>query len=178
MDRFDLGDEAGRTNLRNLVTNVFIKNPCEENHIKSLIKISEKLIPISDNRLQFYVDIVRESIQPAAHVDTSTSAPSRAVDSNSEVAIASLKMKLFELKEEETKCFEAKDYDKLTEIAEQIAVCNEELTNLNSFLPNESVCIKSRNIYTLLWVPSVYQQFDVYELQASHAEKLLLKLGF
>lgn len=122
----------------NLLTN----SSCDENHIKSLIKISEKLIPKTSDRLQFYVDIVKNIINPA-DVDTNNLNTTSKMDPNTEVEVASLKMKLFELKEVETECLEVKDYDKLTSIREEICLCNEQITFLiTPFLPCASVGIK------------------------------------
>lgn len=134
LNHFDWNDEAGRRNVQSTVIHLLTKCPCEENQIKALIEISEKLIPKSSDRLQFFVDIVRGIVSPV-DVDSNMLIATNEVDANTKVEVATLKMKLYELKEAETKYQETKDYDKLAEIKEQISLCNEELTNLITPVP-------------------------------------------
>lgn len=140
-NEFDLSDETGRENLQNVVVYLLTKHPCDENQVKSLVKISETLIPRSSDRLQFYVDIVKSIINPI-HVESSSLIATCEMDASTEIEVASLKMKLFELKEEETKCHRMKEYDKLIDIKREISLCNEKLTNaITPFLPRGSVRI-------------------------------------
>lgn len=145
---FDYGDEIGRQNLRTLAINLLTTNPCNENIIKSLVKICEKLIPNSDDRLQAYVDVVRSlidqnSLESALNFSDPNVMESLEKDPNLKVQVSSLKLKLFELKEEESKCVKVKNYANLSLISEQIAMCHEQLANLvRPLMTSGSVCKK------------------------------------
>lgn len=138
LHEFDLSDESGRRSVKNVVVHLLTKHFCDENQIVSLIKISEKLIPTSSDRLRLYVDIVEKITNP---IDEDTERLTTIkMDINTEIEVASLKMKLFELEEEERKCLKVKDYDKISTIEDEILLCNEQLAFLvNPLLPCESV---------------------------------------
>ncbi len=132
---FDLGDEIGRQRLRALAIHLLTINSCNENIIKSLVKICEKLVPNSDERLQVYVDVIRslvdqDSLEKALNVMDPNVVEAMEKDSNLNVQVSSLKLKLFELKEEESKFVKVKDYARVSRIAEEIASCQDRLVAL------------------------------------------------
>lgn len=141
---FDYGDEIGRQHLRTLAIHLLTTNPCNENIIKSLINICEKLIPNSDDRLQVYVDVIRSLVDQDL-LEKTLKDPSviQALerDPNLQVEVTTLKLRLYELKEEESKCVKAKDYAKVSQISEQITACQDQLVNLvRPLMTSDAVC--------------------------------------
>lgn len=130
---FDYGDEIGRQNLRSLAIHLLTTNPCNENIIKSLINICEKLIPNSEDRLQVYVDVIRSLVDQDL-LEKTLSDPivieSLKKDQNLNLQVSTLKLKLYELKEEESKFAKKKDYASVSRISEQITACYDQLVNL------------------------------------------------
>lgn len=132
---FDYGDEIGRQRLRTLAVNLLTTNPCNEHIIKSLIKICEKLIPNSDDRLQVYVDVIRslvdqDLLEKSLNFMDPKVVESMEKDPNLKVQVSSLKLKLYELKEEESKFVKMKDYASVSRIAEEITLCQDRLVTL------------------------------------------------
>lgn len=142
---FDYGDEIGRQRLRTLAIHLLTTNPCNENIIKSLVNICEKLIPNSDDRLQVYADVIRslvdqDSLEKALNSMDPNVVEAMEKDANLKVQVSSLKLKLFELKEEESKFVKMKDYASVSRIAEEIALCQDRLVNLiRPFMSSGSV---------------------------------------
>lgn len=130
---FDYGDEIGRQRLQTLAVHLLTTNPCNEHIIESLVKICEKLIPNSDDRLQTYVDVIRSLIDQDS-LEKYYSHPSvvdaMEKDSNLNLEVASLKFKLIELKEEETKFIKVKDYASVSRLSEEYANHMDRLVNL------------------------------------------------
>lgn len=132
---FDYGDEIGRQHLRTLAIHLLTTNPCNESIIKSLINICEKLIPNSDDRLQVYVDVIRSLVDQDLLEKQLNFADPNVIESlendpNLKVQVSSLKLKLFELEEEERKFAQMKDYASVSRISEQITVIQDQLVNL------------------------------------------------
>lgn len=100
-----------------------------------MINICEKLIPNSDDRLQVYVDVIRSLVdQDLLEKQLNFSDPnviqSLERDPNLKVEVSSLKLKLFELGEEERKFVQLKDYASVSRISEQITLIQDQLVNL------------------------------------------------
>lgn len=138
LHQLDLSDETGRESVKTIVGYLLAQNSCDERLIQSLITICEKLIPTTHIRLQFYVDIVENIIHP---IDVDANPLSDKIDLNTEITVASLKAKLFELKEKETRCLETNG-DELAAIREEIFLLREQLIFLIiPFLPSKTVRI-------------------------------------
>lgn len=135
MVNFDYGDEIGRQRLRSLAVHLLTNNPCNENIIVSLVHICEKLILNSDDRLQLYVDVIRSLVDQDVVEKTLNFMDPNVVeamekDPNLKVQVSSLKLKLYELKEEESKFVKVKDYASVSRIAEEISSCQDRLVTL------------------------------------------------
>lgn len=132
---FDYGDEIGRQRLRTLAVHLLTTNPCNEQIIKSLINICEKLIPSSDDRLQVYVDVIRslvdqDLLEKSLNFMDPNVIEAMEKDPNLNLQVSALKLKLFELKEEESKFVKVKDFARVSHIAEDIATTQDRLVAL------------------------------------------------
>lgn len=136
--QLDLSDETGRESVKNIVGYLLAQNSCDERLIQSLIEICEKLIPTSHTRLQFYVDIVENIVHPI-DVDAYPLNGNN-MNRNTEILVESLKAKLFELKDKETRCLDMDD--DLAAIREEILLLKEQLIFLIiPLLPSKTVRI-------------------------------------
>lgn len=108
---FDYGDEIGRQCLRTLVVHLLTMNACNEQIIKSVITICDKLIPSSDDRLQVYVDVIcslvnQDLLEKSLTLMDPYLIQAIETDENFNVDVSALKSKLFEVKEEERQFLE------------------------------------------------------------------------
>lgn len=132
---FDLGDEIGRKNLKEFIAKVLSTRLLEEEIIRKLICCVENLIPDTDNRLQFFVDIVRGYTDPSdGTLDFSDTYISQMLDGikdpNVRMKITQLRLKILELREQETNATQQKDYERLEKITEELSGFNEELVRI------------------------------------------------
>lgn len=70
LQKLDFCDEIGRRNVKDIVLYLLVESNCDENVIKSLIQICEKLIAKVEDRLQFYVDTCKNILQPFSPNET------------------------------------------------------------------------------------------------------------
>lgn len=135
---FDLGDEIGRQNLKTFISFVLSTKVLEENIVKKLVQLVESLITDSNARLQFFVDIVRGYTDPNNAVDfcdqNVTTLIESIKDPSLKVTVSALKLKILDLKEQETVAGQEKDYERLEKVAEELAANNEEMIRLLSDL--------------------------------------------
>lgn len=132
---FDYGDEIGRQRLRTLAIHLLTTNPCNEDITKSLVNICEKLIPSSDDRLQVYVDVIRslvdqDLVEKSLNFMDPNVIEAMEKDPNLNLQVSAMKLKLFELKEEESKFVKVKDFARVSRIAEEIALTQDRLVAL------------------------------------------------
>lgn len=132
---FDHGDEIGRQRLRSLAIHLLTTNPCNEHIIKSLVKICEKLVTNSDDRLQIFADVIRSIVdhdwmEKTVDFEDPNVVESLEKDQNLKVQVSSLKLKLFELREEQTRSVKVKDYVSVSRISEEIQLCQDKLVQL------------------------------------------------
>lgn len=123
----------------------------EENIVKKLVRLVESLITDSNVRLQFFVDIVRSYIDPNNAVDfcdqNVTTLIESIKDPSLKVTVSALKLKILDLKEQETVACQEKDYERLEKVTEELAANNEEMIRL---LSNLEVANTSQTITTFI----------------------------
>lgn len=132
---FDLGDEIGRKNLKEFIAKVLSSRILEEEVIRKLICCVENLIPDAENRLQFFVDIVRGYTDPSdCTLDFSDTYISQMLDGikdpNMRMKVTQLRLKILELREQEQMATQNKDYERLEKITEELATFNEDLVRI------------------------------------------------
>lgn len=141
--KFDLGDEIGRQNLNGFVSKVLSTQILGENVVQKLVNCVENLIPDSSARLQYFIDIIRSIIEPSSSIDVSDPSITALLDSIKDpeikVKIGQLKLRILELREQENELTKDKDYTMLERVTEDLAVCNEEFSNiLNAYTSSDN----------------------------------------
>lgn len=141
---FDLGDETGRQNLKQLISNVLMTQIVGEYIASKLVKCVENMIPDLETRLQYFVDITRGVIDPTGSIDFSDKAVAALIDSikdpNAKVKISALKFKILDLREQESNAQIEKNYGVVEKIADDLVACNEDLVRmLNKFISTNMV---------------------------------------
>lgn len=136
---FDLADEIGRQNLKSFISNLLMTETVHEDLVKKLVRCVESLVPDQDTRLQYFVDIVRGVIDPTASIDFSDKAVVTLIDSikdpNAKVKISTLKLKILDLREQESNSYQEKNYAMIEKISEDLLACNEDFVRmLNKFI--------------------------------------------
>lgn len=132
---FNLGDEIGRNNLKQFIAKVLSTRIIEEEIIRKLICCVENLIPDAENRLQFFVDIVRGYTDPSECTpDLSDKYISQMLDGIKDpdtcMKVTQLRLKILDLREQESMATQRKDYARLDKITEELATFNEELVRI------------------------------------------------
>lgn len=132
--KFDLGDEIGRRNLKTYIMNILSTETLEEGTIQKLVQCVENLIPELNERLQYFIDIVRSVIEPNSSIDFTNKAITQFVDNirdpNIKVQVSALKLKILELREQETNASIEKDYTRLEKVSEELNGYTEEFIRL------------------------------------------------
>lgn len=155
--KFDLGDETGRQNLKNLFISLITKEDIEEKTVENIVRCVENLIPLTSDRMQYFVDIIRNCCNLNSRSNTidlsdATIAQVLDKDQNLKVRVTSLKFKIMELKEQESDSITRKEYEKTSKITEELNLCNEEITSMiRSALMNsgsgESFSVSKNNVF-------------------------------
>ncbi|XP_037033540.1 condensin complex subunit 3-like [Bradysia coprophila] len=141
LQMIDFSDQSGRESVKNTIVYLLVQSAtCDENLTKSLITICEKLIPSSNSRLQFYVDIVKNILHP---IDPDGSFSSWKLDSNTETDVKSLSVKLVELRKSQTKLLETNECEKLAAVEKEIGLVKEQLLFLIAPFSTEATIISN-----------------------------------
>lgn len=132
---FDLGDEIGRKNLQEFIAKVLSTRTLEEEVIRKLVCCVENLIPDVETRLQFFVDIVLGYTEPSdCTIDFGDTFISNMLDGikepNVRMKVTQLRLKILDLREQETNATQVKDYERLEKITEELTTFNEELVQI------------------------------------------------
>ena len=140
---FDLSDEVGKHSLKDLLAVILTNEDLDECLIKQIVKCVENIILDSDERLQFFHDIIRSIIDPSSSgnvIDFSNKSIVEILekDPNLKVKVSSLKLAIMELKEKETQALSSKNYQVASQIAEDLNAQNEQLNNLMISVLNSS----------------------------------------
>lgn len=131
---FDLGDEIGRQNLKAFISNILTVQIVNENNIHKLVQCIENIIPDRDMRLQYFIEIVRGIVDPNTSIDFTnrsiTSLIEAVKDPNVKVKISALKLKILDLREQESIASQQKNYERLEKITEDLSSSTEEFIRL------------------------------------------------
>uniref|UniRef100_A0A182WLX4 Nuclear condensin complex subunit 3 C-terminal domain-containing protein n=1 Tax=Anopheles minimus TaxID=112268 RepID=A0A182WLX4_9DIPT len=134
---FDFCDEFGRDNLKQLLSDLLCNENLSELNVRLIMDTFEKLCTDVDTRLNFFVELVSSILEPSRQ-DVSKSSR-HLIDSYLEkhpemttlkLQISSLRVKILELKEQESALSARKDYAGAQLVNEKVNVCNEEYANL------------------------------------------------
>ncbi|CAD7077192.1 unnamed protein product [Hermetia illucens] len=134
---FDLGDEIGRDNLKILLETLLKNFDIEEQTIKVIVQCTENLITKQEDRLQFFVDIIKDLTDAKSltnELSHDRTLIEELLEKHSEkdlkFQISSLKVKMLDLEEQETNFVQRKDYAQAQRIAEELTACREEYMNM------------------------------------------------
>lgn len=168
--KFDLGDEIGRQNLNSFVSKVLSTQILGENVVQKLVNCVENLIPDSNARLQYFIDIIRSIIEPSSSIDVSDPSITILFDSIKDpeinVKISQLKLRLMELREQEIEYTRTKDYGNVEKVTEDLAACNEELINtLNAYTSTDSHTEINNSVLTSLNSKKVSRELILHCLE-------------
>lgn len=141
--KFDLGDEIGRQNLNSFVSKVLSTQILGENVVQKLVNCVENLIPDSNARLQYFIDIIRSIIEPSSSIDVSDPSITALLDSIKDpeiiLKINQQKLRIMELREQENEYTKNKDYGNLERTTEEINTWNEDFLNIiNAYISADS----------------------------------------
>ncbi|XP_059615523.1 condensin complex subunit 3 [Phlebotomus argentipes] len=132
--KYDLGDEVGRNNLKELLSTVMSKYNLDEPNICVMARIFEQVYPITDDRLNTVMTIVSDILQLGDNSATINSEMESALFQKAgidlQLRLSSLKVKMMELKEQENVCGQKKDYVNAQKATEEWEQCNEEYIKL------------------------------------------------
>lgn len=126
-------DETGRTNLKEFIAKVLSTRTLEEEIIQKLVSRVESLYKDDpDNRLQFFVDIIRGYTDPTeCTFDFGDGFISRMLDGikdpNIRMNVTKLRLKILDLREQETNATQQKNYERVEKILEELNQRTDEL---------------------------------------------------
>ncbi|CAK9813926.1 Condensin complex subunit 3 [Anthophora quadrimaculata] len=127
---YDLSDEVGRKKLDELICNTLMTNHCSEQIIEHTVTHLQKVIPDVNSRLDTLANIISEIRLPLKETQVHTQI-SEEQQHEINMHRAKMKVKLLELKEEEYKAIEEKQYLKADSLKNQINSLTEEITKLS-----------------------------------------------
>lgn len=128
----DAGDETGRQNFKSFVAKILSSRTLEEEIIKKLVLATENVIRQPDERLQFFVDIVRSYTDRLdGSIDLSKQnigcILNNVIDADLKMKITQLRLEILDLRERKITANEQKDYHKAHDINENLIARNDEL---------------------------------------------------
>lgn len=157
LQTYDLSDEMGRHNLITLFTMLITNISIEENSVRIICALFETLLPVTEERLQFFVDIVRGIVDDHSKItgnsfDLSHPLVNEMLKKNPDlqVKISSIRMDIMELKESEMNAINNRDYQGASKITEDLIVANEKMNRLiSSHLDNSSIAVCFKLTFSL-----------------------------
>ncbi|OAD60372.1 Condensin complex subunit 3 [Eufriesea mexicana] len=143
---YDLSDELGRRNLKELICNTLMSNHWTEKIIECIVSHLQKVIPDVNTRLDTLANIISEIRLPLK--ETIITQISEEQQDEINIKRAKLKVKLLEMKEDEYQAIQDKQYLKADSLKNEINLLNEEIIKLSkqpqiSQITNEE--IKEKN---------------------------------
>ncbi|XP_062540619.1 condensin complex subunit 3 [Armigeres subalbatus] len=136
VDSYDFGDEFGRETLKKILAEVLCCCELDEDNVKIILSIFERLIGDVETRFKFFVDLVNSVLEPS-RTDVSNSSRSlveeyleKNPDKSLQMKISRLRLTIMDLKEQEMEKVNRKDYAGAQKVAEELNVANEEYATL------------------------------------------------
>lgn len=135
---FDLGDEVGRENLKEILVYLLENVNLAENTVEVIVRCAENLITEQDARFQYFVDIIKNIYDPkSGRVNDSVidrnlieELLEKHPDKNLQLKFSTLKFNMLDLEEQEMNFVEQKDYVQAQKVADEKSACEEEYSNL------------------------------------------------
>ncbi|KAH8277757.1 hypothetical protein KR018_005347, partial [Drosophila ironensis] len=133
---YDLGDEIGRGNLRNLVSALLKDILLDHKIVGVLVRCMEQLVPDINERMQFLVEIIYEMCElntkqnELVHERNLVNKLLDDLDTPLKMKISALKVRILELEEQEDTYVRKKEYIRAQSVTEEKALANEEYAEL------------------------------------------------
>ncbi|XP_015584822.1 condensin complex subunit 3 [Cephus cinctus] len=148
---YDLSDESGRANLKQLIFDALMTEHCSQQVTESIVKYLEVIIPDVDSRLNSLTHIISELRMPLKQQVTTQISEEELHTIN--MKRAKLKVKLIEVNEEEYEAIHEKDYMRAAALKEQIEDINRQINELPTGAietTNEPVCEEKNDRETMI----------------------------
>ncbi|XP_019549483.3 condensin complex subunit 3 [Aedes albopictus] len=136
VDSYDFGDEFGRETLKKILADVLCCCDLDEDNVKIILSIFERLIGDVETRFKFFVDLINSVLEPS-RTDVSNSSRSlveeyleKNPDKSLQMQITRLRLTIMDLKEQEMEKVNRKDYAGAQKVAEELNSANEEYATL------------------------------------------------
>ncbi|XP_065086387.1 condensin complex subunit 3 [Ochlerotatus camptorhynchus] len=136
VDSYDYGDEFGRETLKKILAEALCCCELDEDNVKIILSIFERLIGDVEMRFKFFVDLINSVLEPS-RTDVSHSSRSlveeyleKNPDKSLQMKISHLRLTIMDLKEQEMEKVNQKDYTGAQKVAEQLHAANEEYATL------------------------------------------------
>ncbi|KAG5679101.1 hypothetical protein PVAND_008694 [Polypedilum vanderplanki] len=130
----DMSDEIGKAQLQKLLKTILLMYDISEFAIEEISHVIEKIIPVVEQRLSFFNQIVTEIIKPGVPSEYSRQAIIDDLidrsDIDRKVQAKAIKLHMMDLKEQETQFVKQKQYAECQKISEEYQKLNEELVEL------------------------------------------------
>lgn len=155
LEYFDLSDEIGCRNLKNLASKLIRGgDELHEKSIEILIRRVEEIIPDKEERFQFFEDIIRDlcNTNEFEFIDDQPVIAQliRNDNSNIQIEISRLKVKIMDFQEQITNFMENKNYDAVQQITEKLKIAiseyNQHLIPILNNLPENEAKIHQLNL--------------------------------
>ncbi|ALC40799.1 Cap-G [Drosophila busckii] len=133
---YDLGDEIGRNNLRELITHLLKECQLEHKIVFVLVRCVEQLMPDMHSYMQYFIDITYEICElnkkqnDLVHDRSLMDKLLVGQDTALVMRINSLKVKILELEEQEENFVRQKEYIRAKAVSDERNVVTEEYTEL------------------------------------------------
>lgn len=130
----DLDDEIGREQLQKLLRKILLQFDLSEFAIQAIAQVVEKIIPKVEDRLKYFNSIVNEVVKIGAPSEYSRQTIIQDLinrsDMDRKLKANNIKLKLMDLKEQETIFAERKQYAECQKVQDEYAKLNNELISV------------------------------------------------
>ncbi|KAL7051709.1 hypothetical protein ACKWTF_004579 [Chironomus riparius] len=131
---YDLGDEVGKNSLLELLKSLMSNFDLSEFSVQEIAKLAEKIIPSVEQRLTYFNKIIFEMVKPGSPSEYSRQTIIDELinksDIDRKVKANDIKLKMMDLKEQESMLVQRKQYAECQRVSEQYHKLNEELIDL------------------------------------------------
>lgn len=131
---YDLGDEVGKNSLLDILKSLLCNFDLSEFSIHEIAKLAEKIIPSVEQRLTFFNKIIFEMVKPGSPSEYSRQSIIDDLINKSDIDIKvkanDIKLKMMDLKEQESMLVQRKQYAECQRVSEHYHKLNEELIEL------------------------------------------------
>lgn len=130
----DLYDEVGKAALQDFLKSLLLEYDLSQYPIEEIARIIEKIIPSVDQRLTFFNEIINEIVKPGTPSEYSRQTVIDELinksDMDRKLKANNIKLRLMDLKEQETVLAERKQYAECQKVSEEYRKLNQELVEL------------------------------------------------